>query len=83
MQSAAMLARREATRMIPRERSAFALFGGYIVGRQIELVPTELIVQAWRVRIDHTGFPNGQAEHLASGWHEHYSDPLAKFLSSP
>ena len=29
--------------------SEFALFGGYITGRQIELVPSELIVQAWRV----------------------------------
>lgn len=28
---------------------AFALFGGYIFGRQIELVPNERIVQAWRV----------------------------------
>ena len=28
---------------------AFALFGGYITGRQIELVPNERIVQAWRV----------------------------------
>jgi activator of HSP90 ATPase len=28
---------------------AFTLFGGYIVGRQIELVPNERIVQAWRV----------------------------------
>jgi uncharacterized protein YndB with AHSA1/START domain len=27
---------------------AFALFGGYISGRQIELVPNERIVQAWR-----------------------------------
>jgi len=25
------------------------LFGGYITGRSIELVPGELIVQAWRV----------------------------------
>jgi activator of HSP90 ATPase len=84
---------------------AFALFGGYIVGRQIELVPNELIVQAWRVgswdrglysiarfelteqgegttiHFDHTGFPKGQAEHLASGWHAQYWDPLSKFLS--
>jgi uncharacterized protein YndB with AHSA1/START domain len=29
--------------------SAFALFGGYITGRQIELVPNARIVQAWRV----------------------------------
>jgi activator of HSP90 ATPase len=28
---------------------AFALFGGYIFGRQLELVPNERIVQAWRV----------------------------------
>jgi uncharacterized protein YndB with AHSA1/START domain len=27
---------------------AFALFGGYIAGRNIELVPNERIVQAWR-----------------------------------
>jgi len=27
---------------------AFALFGGYITGRQLELVPNERIVQAWR-----------------------------------
>jgi activator of HSP90 ATPase len=29
--------------------ASFALFGGYITGRQIELVPNERIVQAWRV----------------------------------
>lgn len=105
MQSSAMSGKMEATRMSPRAGSTFALFGGYIVGRQIELAPPERIVQAWRVgnwspglysiarfqladesggtRIvfDHTGFPKGQAEHLASGWHEHYWDPLAKFLS--
>jgi activator of HSP90 ATPase len=28
---------------------AFTLFGGHILGRQIELVPNERIVQAWRV----------------------------------
>jgi activator of HSP90 ATPase len=32
-----------------RPGDEFALFGGYISGRQIELVPDELIVQAWRV----------------------------------
>lgn len=84
---------------------AFSLFGGYITGRQIELVPNERIVQAWRVgrwdpgvysiakfelveqgsgtRIvfDHTGFPKGEAEHLASGWKSHYWEPLAKLLA--
>ena len=28
---------------------AFSIFGGYITGRQIELVPNERIVEAWRV----------------------------------
>jgi activator of HSP90 ATPase len=28
---------------------SFTLFGAYIVGRQIELVPNQRIVQAWRV----------------------------------
>jgi activator of HSP90 ATPase len=93
------------TKLSPHVGGAFALFGGYIVGRQIELVPNELIVQAWRVVrwargtysivrfaltdqggstklvFDHTAFPKGQAEQLASGWQEHYWDPLSKFLA--
>jgi activator of HSP90 ATPase len=32
----------------PSEGSAFSLFGGYIQGRQVELVPGERIVQTWR-----------------------------------
>jgi activator of HSP90 ATPase len=83
---------------------AFSLFGGYITGRQVELVPNERIVQAWRagswdpgsysiakfvlvefggetkIKFDHTGFPKGQAEHLAEGWRTNYWEPLAKFL---
>lgn len=82
----------------------FSLFGDYIVGRQIELIANQRIVQAWRVAswdpgiysiarfelapldpgtkltFDHTGFPRGTAENLASGWHAHYWDPLRKFL---
>jgi len=83
---------------------AFALFGGYILGRQIELLANERIVQAWRVDawdpgaysiarfalveqgsgtkivFDHTGFPKGDAEHLAAGWKMNYWEPLEKFL---
>jgi activator of HSP90 ATPase len=89
----------------PEAGGAFSLFGGIILGRQIELVPDTRIVQAWRVvnwkpgvyslakfelveegagtRIvfDHTGFPKGDAEHLAAGWKAHYWDSLAKFLA--
>jgi activator of HSP90 ATPase len=84
---------------------AFALFGGYITGRHVELVPNERIVQAWRtggwapgvysiakfelveqgsgtrIVFDHTGFPKGEAEVLASGWKAHYWEPLGKLLA--
>ena len=82
----------------------FALFGGHIVGRHLELVPFQRIVQAWRVvdwdsgvysiakfdltdregrttiAFDHTGFPNGKADHLAEGWRLNYWKPLEKYL---
>jgi activator of HSP90 ATPase len=84
---------------------AFTLFGGYITGRHVELVPNERIVQAWRtggwdpgvyslakfelveqgaeskIVFDHTGFPKGEAEVLASGWKAHYWEPLQKLLA--
>jgi activator of HSP90 ATPase len=83
----------------------FTLYGGHILGRHIELVPNERIVQAWRVAtwspgvysiarfelseqgsdtklvFNHTGFPEGQAQHLAEGWKSNYWEPLAKFLA--
>jgi len=84
---------------------AFTLFGGHILGRHIELVPNERIVQAWRVAnwkpgiysiasfalaeqgsatkliFDHTGFPQGEAQHLAEGWNGNYWEPLQKVLA--
>jgi activator of HSP90 ATPase len=84
---------------------AFTLFGGYITGRHVELMPNERIVQAWRtggwapgvysiakfelvdlgsgtkIVFDHTGFPKGEAEALASGWKAHYWEPLEKLLA--
>ena len=95
----------KATEISPEVGGAFTLFGGHIVGRQVELVPGERIVQAWRVVdwapgdysiarfelvehgagtevvFDHTGFPKGQAEHLAAGWKAHYWETLEKFLT--
>jgi activator of HSP90 ATPase len=93
--------------VISREAGgAFSLFGDYVTGRQIELVPNQRIVQAWRpaswrpgifsiahfelqpegsntkLIFDHTGFPTGQAEHLAAGWHGNYWDPLKQFLAA-
>jgi activator of HSP90 ATPase len=88
---------------------AFSMFGGLIVGRNIELIPdqrpTARIVQAWRpaswdpgiyslvhfefkpraaettLIFDHTSFPAGDYDSLDSGWHEHYWEPLKKFLA--
>jgi activator of HSP90 ATPase len=84
---------------------AFTIFAGHIIGRQIELVPNERIVQAWRVVdwnpghysiarfeltgqgsdskliFDHTGFPDGQGQHLSEGWKSHYWQALEKVLA--
>jgi activator of HSP90 ATPase len=93
------------TNINPQAGGTFTIFAGHIVGRHIELVPDERIVQAWRVVtwdpglysiarfelveqgsgtkiiFDHTGFPKGQAEHLAAGWKGNYWEPLAKVLA--
>jgi len=85
---------------------AFKTFGGMIEGRNIELLPAERIVQAWRpaswdagvysivrfelkpggagtmVVLDHTGFPDGNFDHLDPGWHMRYWDPMKKYLAS-
>ncbi|WP_157045815.1 hypothetical protein [Polaromonas sp. JS666] len=31
---------------------------------------------------DHAGFPEGTDEHLETGWHANYWEPLKKYLSS-
>ena len=93
------------TRISPLAGGAFSLFGGYVTGRNIELVPNQRIVQAWRAGswgagvysiarfelapqgagaklvFDHTGFPPGEAQHLAEGWKGNYWEPLAKYLA--
>jgi activator of HSP90 ATPase len=32
--------------------------------------------------LDHDAIPEGQAEHLASGWHERYWEPLRRYLAA-
>jgi activator of HSP90 ATPase len=88
-----------------KEGGAFSLFGGQILGRNVELIPNQRIVQAWRpaswdpgvysivkfelkpsgpgstLVLDHTGFPEGLADHLNSGWHTHYLDTLQRFFA--
>lgn len=89
----------------PKPGGTFSMFGGLVVGRNIELVANQRIVQAWRLAqefpegtyslvkfelktkdsgtklvLDHTGFPEGHFDHLDSGWHSHYWEPLRKYL---
>jgi activator of HSP90 ATPase len=90
----------------PKAGGAFTTFGGLIEGRNIELIPGQRIVQAWRpanwdpgvysvvhfelktrgagttVVLDHTGFPEGDFDHLDAGWHARYWEPMKKFLEA-
>jgi activator of HSP90 ATPase len=90
----------------PNPGGAFHTFGGLIEGRNVELVPNQRIVQAWRpthwdpgvysvvhfelkavnsgtaLVLDHTGFPEGEFDHLDPGWYQRYWDPLKKYLAA-
>jgi len=44
---------------------------------RIEFVPD---AGGTKVVLDHTGLPEGHSEHIASGWHARYWDPLRKYL---
>ena len=35
---------------------------------------------ATKLTLDHTGFPDGAAEHLEGGWHKMYWEPLRAYL---
>jgi activator of HSP90 ATPase len=83
----------------------FTLFGGYITGRHLYMLPNERLVQAWRagswkpgqysiadfslvaegtrtrLEFEHRGFPESEGASLAHGWHEHYWEPLKKYLA--
>ena len=89
----------------PKAGGAFSMFNGMIVGRNVELIPNQRIVQAWRpthwdpgvysivkfelkpqdsqtiLVLDHTGFPEGEFDHLGTGWKSHYIEPLKKYLA--
>jgi activator of HSP90 ATPase len=88
----------------PKAGGAFTMFNGMIIGRNVEMIPHQRIVQAWRpthwdpglysivkfelkpqgaetsIVLDHTGFPEGEFDHLNPGWKLRYWDPLKKFL---
>tara|TARA_R110001632_G_scaffold10296_12_gene38320 strand:- start:1806 stop:1955 length:150 start_codon:yes stop_codon:yes gene_type:complete len=35
-----------------------------------------------KLHFEHKGFPADQKEHLESGWHERYWEPLKKYLGT-
>lgn len=103
--ASAMVPRGTPTEISRDVGGTFSIFGGYISGRQVELLPNDRIVQVWRTAtwkpgeysvvnfeftdhgsgtkliFDHKAFPDGEAEHLAKGWHSNYWEPLAKYLA--
>jgi activator of HSP90 ATPase len=65
------------TRIVQAWRVAYWPEGIYSIARFV------LVDQGTGTRIvfDHTGFPRGDAQSLASGWKAHYWEPLAKYLA--
>src|SRR5260370_28444434 len=65
------------TRIVQAWRVAYWTPGIYSIAK------FELVEQGTGTKIvfNDTGFPRGDAEHLASGWKAHYWEPLAKFLA--
>src|ERR1700693_1487555 len=60
---------------------AFSLFKGHIIGRNLEMVPSQRIVQAWRV----VTWPEGaysiaRFELKPQGWEENYWSLLKKYF---
>lgn len=64
-------------RIIQAWRSASWGPGIYSIAR-FELAPAG---SGTKLIFDHTGFPAGEAEHLAQGWYANYWEPLRKFLA--
>jgi activator of HSP90 ATPase len=69
--------------LVPNTRIVQAWRVSYWKPGEYSIAKFELVEQGTRTRIvfDHTGFPKGDAETLASGWKAHYWEPLAKFLA--
>jgi activator of HSP90 ATPase len=68
---------------VPNERIVQAWRAGSWPPGIYSIARFELVEQGSGTKIvfDHTGFPKGDAEVLASGWKAHYWDPLDKLLA--
>jgi len=69
--------------LVPETRIVQAWRVAYWAPGIYSIVKFELVEQGTGTKIvfDHTGFPKGDAETLATGWKAHYWEPLAKFLA--
>jgi activator of HSP90 ATPase len=69
--------------LVPNRRIVQAWRSGWPPGIY-SIAKFELVASGSNTRIafDHTGFPEGEQEHLASGWTEHYWEPLHKYLNA-
>ena len=69
--------------LVPDARIVQAWRVRYWPAGAYSIVRFDLVEQGTGTKIvfDHTGFPKGDAEPLASGWKAHYWDPLAIFLA--
>ncbi|MFZ0953298.1 MAG: SRPBCC domain-containing protein [Candidatus Sulfotelmatobacter sp.] len=69
--------------LVPNQRIVQAWRAGNWPPGIYSIAKFELVEQGSGTRIvfDHTGFPKGDAEALASGWKAHYWEPLAKLLA--
>jgi activator of HSP90 ATPase len=69
--------------LVPNERIVQAWrTGGWAPG-VYSIAKFELVEQdsGTKIVFDHTGFPKGEAEVLASGWKAHYWEPIEKLLA--
>jgi activator of HSP90 ATPase len=69
--------------LVPDQRIVQAWRAGSWQPGAYSIVRFELTDQGGTTKLvcDHTGFPAGTGDHLASGWKEHYWEPLQKFLA--
>lgn len=69
--------------LVPNERIVQAWRAASWGPGQYSIARFELVEQgSWtKVVFDHTGFPQGQAQHLAEGWKVNYWEPLEKYFA--
>jgi uncharacterized protein YndB with AHSA1/START domain len=69
--------------LVPNERIIQAWRAGGWEAGKYSIARFELKEQGEQTKLvfDHTGFPNGDAEHLLEGWNTNYWEPLRKYLA--